>query len=580
MATEAPDSTAHPSQVLDESEYGQSILAKLNEFRQDALFTDAVLCVDEEEFPCHKNVLAVSSPYFQAMFTSDLRESRENRISFNEVSPLTLKRVIDYAYSGKVEINTSNAQEMLAAACLFQYPAIVTACEEFLEKQLHASNCLCIEMFAQLHSCTKLQESAHKFALENFTSVVENDEFLDLSLERLQEYISSDLIDVRTEETVFNAVLRWVKSELDEREQFLPELLANVRLAVLDLSSLKLIENEPLVSSSDKCLELLQEAEQLKQSFHETEGGKRRRSMQGSLIQPRPSTVAKEVIVILGGLTNNMSCSHSVDMYDPYKDKWTTLQDFPLSSLWSSITVLNNCIYVAGGIVDGHIIDKVWKFDALQRKWVSVSSMLKPRARHSAAVLEEKMYIFGGVRYERKLLRVETIECYNPATNTWTAAGRTMFPRQESCVVPFNNSIVEVGGLQGEEAVVKTMDSYHIIGDTIRPSGEQIVLPEPIQFAKIVVISNVFYIIWEDSGKLIALNAKKRTFQDLPGMKYPRKWCGTSVLNGKVYVAGGLIDGEPSCLVECFDPATNLWSEEKPLEEGKAYVGCVTVKMC
>ncbi|GFO40755.1 kelch-like protein 21 [Plakobranchus ocellatus] len=578
MSVEAPDSTAHPSHVLDESEYGQSILAKLNEFRQDSLFTDAVLCVGQEEFPCHKNVLAVSSPYFQAMFTSDLRESRENRISFNEVSPLTLKRVIDYAYSGKVEITTSNAQEMLAAACLFQYPAIVTACEEFLEKQLHASNCLCIEMFAQLHSCTTLQESAHKYALENFTSVIENDEYLDLSIERLQDYISSDLIDVRTEETVFNAVLRWVKFDLDKRQKFLPEVLANVRLAVLDFSSLKLIENEPLVSSSEKCLELLQEAEQLKQSFHETEGGKRRRSMQDSLIQPRPSTVAKEVIVILGGFTSDITCS--VEMYDPYKEKWFSLQDFPQPTHWSSITVLNNCIYVAGGIVDGHIIDKVWKFDSVQRKWLAVSPMLKPRARHAAAVLEEKMYVFGGVRYERKLLRVETIECYNPVTNTWTAAARTMFPRQESCVVPFNNSIVEVGGLQGEEAVVKTMDSYHIVGDTIKPSGEQIVLPEPIQYAKIVVISNVFYIIWEDSGKLIALNAKKRTFQDLPGMRHPRKWCGASVLNGKIYVAGGFINAKPTCIVESFDPVTGIWSDEKPLVEGRAYLGCVTVKMC
>lgn len=565
--------------LVHEVEYGQTMLLKLNEFRHAALFTDTILCVGQEEFPCHKNILAVSSPYFQAMFTSDLKESRENRISFNEVSPWTLKRVIDYVYSGKIEITTANAQDLLAAACLFQYPAIVTACEKFLERQLHHSNCLGIEMFAHLHLCTELQAKAHQFALENFTSVVESEEFLELSFDKLREYISSDLIDVRTEETVFNAVMRWVKFDLDEREKCLSELLQCVRLAVLDISKLKLIENNPLVCSSEKCLSLVQEAQQLKQSFHETQGGKRRRSMQDTSIQPRPSTVAKEVVVVIGGIPSDGYITCSVEMYDPHKERWFSLTDFPERVLWFSVAVLGNCIYVAGGILDGHIIAKVWKFDAIERKWQSVAAMLKPRARHAAAIIDDKMYVLGGVRYERKMLSVETIECYNPATNKWTAAGRTMYPRKESCVVPYNKTIVEVGGVQGEEAVVKTMDSYHIVGDSIRPSGEQFVLPENIKFAKIVVINGVFYIIWEDTKKMIALNAQRRTFKLLPPMQHSRICSGATVVNGKIYVTGGLIDSKPTNLVECFDPVTETWTVEKPMQEGRAYHGCVTLKM-
>ncbi|XP_005101555.1 kelch-like protein 21 [Aplysia californica] len=580
MAAQADSQPDVGSHLLHDNLYGSNMLMKLNEFRLGSLFTDAVLCVGQEEFPCHKNVLAVSSPYFQAMFTSDLKESRENKISFNDISPWTLKLVIDYAYSGKIEITANNAQEMLAAACLFQYPAIVSACETFLEQQLHPSNCLGIEMFAHLHSCTGLVEKAHQFALENFTVVVENDEFLDLPLDRLQGYISSDLIDVRTEESVFHAAMRWIKFDLDAREVHLSELLENVRLAVLDLSNLKLIENNPLVCASEKCLTLVQEAQQLKQSFHETQGGKRRRSMQDSIVQPRPSTVAKEMMVVLGGLPYNSSLSCSVEMYDPHKEKWFNLADLPLRVTWCSIAVLNNSIYVAGGIHEGHIISKVWKFDAMERSWHSMSPMLKPRARHTAAIIDDKMYVLGGVRYERKMLSVETIECYNPVTNKWSAAGRTMFPRKESCVVPYNNTIVEVGGLQGEEAIVKTMDSYHIVGDTIRPSGEQFVLPENIRYAQIVVINAVFYIIWEDSCKMIALNAQKRTYKFLPSLRHSRIHSGASVVNGKIYVTGGLIDSKPTDLVECFDPVTEEWTEVTPMSEGRAYHGCVTLKMC
>ena len=171
---------------------------------------------------------------------------------------------------------------------------------------------------------------------------------------------------------------------------------------------------------------------------------------------------------------------------------------------------------------DQHIVAKVWKFDSTLRTWHAVAPMLKPRARHNAAVIDDKMYVLGGVRYEGKLLCVETIECYNPATNKWNAAGRTMFPRKESSVVPYNNTIVEVGGLQGEDAIVKTMDSYHIVEDSIRPSGEQFVLPQSIKHAQICVINNVFYILWEETGQIIALNAQKRTYKLLPPISKPR----------------------------------------------------------
>lgn len=321
MATETTSQENATSHVLKNNQYGSSILLKLNEFRLGSLFTDTILCVEEEEFPCHKNVLAVSSPYFQAMFTTDLKESRENKIRFSDISPWILKLLIDYAYSGEIEITANNAQEMLAAACLFQYPAIVSACETFLEKQLHPSNCLGIEMFAHLHSCSELVEKSHQYAQENFTAVIENDEFLDLPLERLQEYISSDLIDVRTEQIVFHAAMRWIKSDIVNREVHLSDLLENIRLSVLDVANLKIIENNPLVCASEKCLTLVQEAQQ---SFQETQGGKRRRSMQDSAVQPRPSTVAKEVLVVLGGITGT-----SVEMYDPHKEKWTTLAELP-----------------------------------------------------------------------------------------------------------------------------------------------------------------------------------------------------------------------------------------------------------
>jgi hypothetical protein len=54
---------------------------------------------------------------------------------------------------------------------------------------------------------------------------------------------------------------------------------------------------------------------------------------------------------------------------------------------------------VTGGILEGNIVSKVWKFEGSSRTWISMPPMLKPRARHASGALGELLYVFGGVTY-------------------------------------------------------------------------------------------------------------------------------------------------------------------------------------
>ncbi|XP_041357909.1 kelch-like protein 21 [Gigantopelta aegis] len=567
----------HASYLLYKQNYSLDLLKSLNVFRSEASFTDAILCVGHEEFPCHRNVLAVSSPYFMAMFTSDLKESRNARICFSEVSPWTLKRIIDFAYSGRLEITPENAQEMLAAGNLFQYPDIVSACCEFLEQQLHPSNCLGIENFAQMHSCDSLQQKAIKFTEENFSIVVECDEFVDQPLERIIQYISSDFIDVRTEETVYDAVMRWIKFDPDERDKHLPVLLQNIRLPVLDISSLHAMAKDPCIRGSKQCLEMIQEA-QLQHESISNQHGQRRCSMQSVQFNPRPSTVAKEVMVVVCGI--NSYITKTIEMYDPQKEKWSWLPDFPQLISWFSVATVANSIFVTGGICDGHIVSEVWKFDVVKRKWTKMPSMPTARAKHASVELNDCLYVLGGMA-DGNLKYVEDIECYNPVTNSWTKMGHTYFPRKQSQVVTFGNTLVEMGGLLEDDVKVKTIVSYLCADNgVVKPAGEELVLPDMIQFCQVIVINSDIYIMWEDTKKVIALNTEKQTFRHVPDMHYAHLHCGATVLHGKIYVSGGLIDSKPSTIVECYDPQTNSWTIAKPMQEPRAYHGFVTIQMC
>ncbi|KAF0022000.1 hypothetical protein F2P81_025747 [Scophthalmus maximus] len=75
-------------------------------------------------------------------------------------------------------------------------------CCEFLQSQLHPTNCLGIRAFADLHTCTQLLGQAHAYAEQHFTEVVQGEEFLGLSLQQVCSLISSDKLTVSTEEKV------------------------------------------------------------------------------------------------------------------------------------------------------------------------------------------------------------------------------------------------------------------------------------------------------------------------------------------------------------------------------------------
>ena len=96
--------------VIDSPDHAAVLLSQLSLMRADRASTDTVLVASETEVLCHRAVLAASSPYFRAMFHSTLRESREQRIKLDGVTALAVKRLVDYIYTGRIEVSTKLGQ--------------------------------------------------------------------------------------------------------------------------------------------------------------------------------------------------------------------------------------------------------------------------------------------------------------------------------------------------------------------------------------------------------------------------------------------------------------------------------------
>uniref|UniRef100_A0A4W6BMH9 Kelch-like family member 5 n=1 Tax=Lates calcarifer TaxID=8187 RepID=A0A4W6BMH9_LATCA len=205
---------------------------KMEGYLRSRQLCDVILVAGERRIPAHRLVLSSVSDYFAAMFTSDVREAKQDEVKMEGVDPDALWVLVQYAYTGRLELREDTIESLLSASCLLQLSSVVQACCSFLMKQLHPSNCLGIRSYADAQGCHDLQRAAHAYTMDHFLEVVAGQEFLLLPVEEMERLLTSDDINVPDEETVVTSLLTWVRHDTT-RQRHLPLLLAHIRLPLL-----------------------------------------------------------------------------------------------------------------------------------------------------------------------------------------------------------------------------------------------------------------------------------------------------------------------------------------------------------
>jgi kelch-like protein 20 len=228
--------------------------------------------------------------------------------------------------------------------------------------QLDPSNCLGIREFADTHSCVELMQISEKYLLYNYIDVTESDEFLLLTPKQLIHIISNDDLNVRNEEQVYKSVMKWIKSNINERKHVMAELMTHVRLPLLDIKYLVTkVSNDPLIKQDQMCRDLIDEAKDWHLLPNE------RTANQTLRTRPRKPYVTGEVLFAVGGWCSGDAIS-SVEMYDP---------SAAVAAASGSISISPH------GSNDPH-------------DWKIVTSMNKRRCGVGVAVLNSQLYAIGG----------------------------------------------------------------------------------------------------------------------------------------------------------------------------------------
>ena len=91
--------------------------------------------------------------------------------NFNPQLFQVLELLLDFAYSSRVIINEENAESLLEAGDMLQFHDIRDAAAEFLEKNLHSSNCLGMMLLSDAHQCKRLYELSWRMCLLHYETV-------------------------------------------------------------------------------------------------------------------------------------------------------------------------------------------------------------------------------------------------------------------------------------------------------------------------------------------------------------------------------------------------------------------------
>ena len=549
------------------------ILLFLQSFVSRGVLTDVTLVAGDTSISCHRLLLSASSDYFAAMFTGGMVEQNMDTVEIQGVDGGALRQLVDYCYAGKLDLQEDTVENVTAAACLLQLPAVIEACCAFFKKLLHPSNCIGIRLFADAQSCIQLRNTARQFTEDHFIEVTKNQEFLLLPAQELEKLLCSDDLNVSNEEMVFQSLVDWINFDLPNRKSFAARLLACVRLPLLPPQYIAdHIENQPVLKDDPDCHHLILEA----MKYHLLP--ERRSLLQSTRTCPRKATVG--YLYAVGGMDTNKGAT-SIERYDPRTDTWSQIASMngrrlqfgvavvegklfvvggrdglktlntvecydPITRAWSIVTpmsthrhglgvsVLGGPLYAVGGHDGWSYLNTVERFDTTTRQWSHVAPMSTQRSTAGVTVLHNKLYALGG-RDGSACLR--SVECYDPHTNKWSTVANMCKRRGGVAVGVINGFLYAVGG-HDAPAVSNPQQSRFNCMERYDPSTD--------------------------------------TWTMVASLSVGRDAIGVCVLGEKLFAVGGYDGAGYLGLVEAYDSRENVWREVASLCTGRGGA-CVVV---
>ncbi|WKX93992.1 hypothetical protein Q1695_011338 [Nippostrongylus brasiliensis] len=355
------------------------VLSKLASFREFDKFCDVILEADgsskvKSEPPsptsvrAHKLVLAAASPYFRETLSSgSYVECKEIRVVVKDIDDKTLRLLVDYMYTGRLDIDEKNVQALFGAAKILRLDSF------------HGEDAV----FEAVINWVK-HDSSRRASLPNVLVGV-----------RLPLISREFLLD-----RVYNEPLRHHCFSLE----------------VISAWQRSVIQSTLLVEKTLPILFDLQRLTTCKDSWRA--GPKMQHCRQALGV-----TTLDGIIFAVGGKGGG-HIFREAEMLDPRQGKWISLPSMRNARYGCGLTAVNGLLYAAGGDSDRQNFNSVEVYDPRACRWTAAQPMLKKRYFTLATVFRDQVVVVGGL--DEKYTVLSSAEVRIPQDNAYF--GITLMP--------------------------------------------------------------------------------------------------------------------------------------------------------
>ena len=238
-----------------------------------------------------------------------------------------------------------------------------------------------------------------------------------------------------------------------------------------------------------------------------------------------------------------------------YGNAWSALGSglaaMPTPRLCLAAVTVNGVIYAIGGISaqSGAMLNTLEAYDPVSNTWSTKASMPTARADLAAVVVNGLIYAIGGGNFSANPNTLNAMEVYDPASDTWTTKSSMPTARFSLGAVVMNGLIYAIGGEATCTLAVGSLTTAVV--EIYDPSSDTWSTGVPL----VGGITRTVCLTQPYSTGLAGLAA--------------------TVVNGNIYAIGGVSDTVtlPVGTVEVFDPTAGAWSTTAATRPGTQAVG-------
>ncbi|XP_062619992.1 kelch-like protein 24a [Saccostrea cucullata] len=509
----------------ESSSVSSCLLEGLRKMYKSQRFTDVIINVENQSFRCHRVILSSVSPYFDAMFSSGMKESNSMEISLHKTSSKLFHDILQYVYLGKDIVKSDTVGDLLQISSMLQITCLQIKCEDYITRNIDVHNCIGVWKLGKSHNIEKLVDNSHPFILNNFEDVWESNDFLKLEKDELENLIRDERLNVSGEEVVCKALFNWIAADEARRKIAFPELFEHIRLTSINLEFLlDQVDQHHMVLEHSACRTAVKNAIK----YHALPS--RRQELTWDEKPYRINTEQEQILAIVGKrLSGNDTIVTEFVGYSFANKKWVALQPI-VADIGEDFAVCSygHDIFITGGTTN---MTSCIRYSAKLSQWRERSSMQYGRYRHSMVAMSDSLFVFGGYNFGT----LNSVEQYDMGTEAWKQVGELHFGVDSSSAAVIGENVYIFGGSLGFTEETAGIQCFNTKTYTCSLIAN---LPTPPKFSSAIKFADVVYVVC-DNGEVISFSANEGHRVTHRIKKFSRKNFGLFIDKGTPCIIGG-----------------------------------------